>query len=257
MLLLINFRILDFADIFLVALLLFNIYKLAKGTVAMNIFAGLATLYLAWLVVGALDMQLLSAILGQFVGVGMIAVIIVFQQEIRRFLLLLGSRYVKNRFWLKYFMLGSQPTLDSISVASIVQSCQYMAESGTGALIVLCASDDALVHAQTGTEINGDISSQLLTTIFHGKSALHDGAVIIKGSKIIAAGCILPSSDTRELPQRFGTRHRAALGMSEATDSLVIAVSEERGEISCASKGALHTVSGIGELTKILSNFHK
>jgi len=232
--------------------LLHQLYKLAKGTVAINIFSGLAALYLLWLIVKALNMQMLSAILGQFIGVGMIAIIIVFQQEIRRFLLIIGARYIKKRFSFDALFGNIVTPLDESEIGELVNACQILSASSTGALIVICNNGELAQYIQTGTQIDGKISSRLIENIFFNKSPLHDGAMIIASDKIKAAGCILPASASPNLPSKYGLRHRAALGMSEETDSLVIVVSEESGKISYALKGFIKSVKTEEQLRAVI-----
>ncbi len=229
----ISLRIFDIIDIILVAFLLYQVYLLIRGTVAINIFIGIFFVYLIWLVVKALNMQLLSTILGQFMGVGMIALIIVFQQEIRKFLLLIGSRYkFDKRFSFDKFMSGKLNTISKENIEQIVKACYEMSSSKTGALIVIADKSDLLNIINTGDIINADISSILINSIFFKNSPLHDGAIVISGNKIKAARCILPLSEDSDLPAHYGLRHRAAIGLTSVTDAKVIVVSEETGGVT-------------------------
>lgn len=237
----IKIRILDIIDILLMAYLMYQVFLLIRGTVAMNIFIGLLSVYLLWIIVKALDMQLLGTILGQFIGVGVIALIIVFQQEIRRFLIFLGNQYFsRNRLTLEKILplLADQKR---VKIKSIIKACINMAKSKTGALIVITRKTDMSVFAETGDILNADTSSRLIESIFNKNGPLHDGAMIIINDKILAARCILPVSESLSLPPSYGLRHRAALGMTENTDSLVIIVSEQTGDISLAENGKLIT----------------
>lgn len=250
----ITIRILDILDILLVAFLLYQVYMLIKGTVAINIFIGIFSVYLIWLLVKALKMQLVSTILGQFMGVGVIALIIVFQQEIRRFLLLIGTRKIfKNRTLLfeRLFSFNIKSTSE-IDIQSIVKACENLSRTKTGALIVISKKTELRTYTQTGDIINAAISSRLLETIFFKNNPLHDGAVIIVGDKIKAARCVLPVSENINLPPQLGMRHRAALGMSQATDTLVIVVSEQTGSVSYAKSGEINTNTGFIELSQLL-----
>lgn len=238
----ITLRILDVIDILLVAVLLYQVYRLIKGTVAINIFIAVFAVYLLWLVVKALNMELISSILGQVIGVGVIALIIVFQQEIRRFLLIIGTRYLSRRnFTLEGLFSVNLKTSSSIDVEAIVTACENLSLSKTGALIVIARKSELSTIAEGGDILNANTSSRLLESIFFKNSPLHDGAVIIIGEKIHAARCVLPISENIYLPANFGTRHRAALGMSEKTDAIVIVVSEETGEISVCKTGEITT----------------
>jgi diadenylate cyclase len=249
----IKIRILDIIDILLVAYLMFQVYLLIRGTAAMNIFIGILSVYLLWIIVKALNMQLLGSILGQVIGVGVIALIVVFQQEIRRFLIFIGNRYLtRNRLsFEKVFpvVFGGQP---NIKIKSIIKACMNMARSKTGALIVLGRKSELSVFAETGDIVDANTSSRLLESIFNKNSPLHDGAVIIINDRIAAARCVLPVSENLNLPPNFGLRHKAGLGMSEQTDSLVIIVSEETGSISLAEHGSIYSDMDLKDLTKIL-----
>jgi diadenylate cyclase len=249
----IKIRILDIIDILFVAYLMFQIYLLIRGTAAMNIFIGILSVYLLWIIVKALNMQLLGSILGQVIGVGVIALIVVFQQEIRRFLIFIGNRYLsRNRFsFEKVFpvVFGNQP---NIKIKSIIKACINMAKSKTGALIVLGRMSELSVFAETGDIVDANTSSRLLESIFNKNSPLHDGAVIIINDRIAAARCVLPVSENLNLPPSFGLRHKAGLGMSEQTDSLVIIVSEETGSISIAEHGNIYSEMDMKDLTKKL-----
>ncbi len=249
----IKIRILDVIDILLVAFIMFQVYLLIRGTVAMNIFIGILSVYLLWIIVKALNMQLLGSILGQVIGVGVIALIVVFQQEIRRFLIFIGNRYLtRNRLTFeKVFpvVFGGQP---NIKIKSIIKASMNMAKSKTGALIVLGRKSELSVFAETGDIVDANTSSRLLESIFSKNSPLHDGAVIIINDRIAAARCVLPVSENLNLPPNFGLRHKAGLGMSEQTDSIVIIVSEETGSISLAEHGSIYSDIDLKDLTRIL-----
>ncbi|HAF28885.1 MAG TPA: TIGR00159 family protein [Bacteroidales bacterium] len=249
----ITIRFLDILDIFLVAFLLYQIYNLIRGTTAINIFIAIFLLYLLWLIVKALNMDLLSSILGQVIGVGVIALIIVFQQEIRRFLLIISTRYLSNRKFSfdKLFSFGEKETSE-VDIDSIVSACSNMSSFKTGALIAISKSSDLLSFIRTGDIINADTSSRLLESIFFKNSPLHDGAVIIKKDRISAARCILPTTERINLPAHFGMRHRAALGITEKTDAVVVVVSEETGAISFAKHDSIETNIGPNRLRQIL-----
>ena len=249
----ITIRFLDIIDILLVAFLLYQIYNLIRGTTAINIFIGIFTLYLLWLLVKALNMNLLSSILGQVIGVGVIALIIVFQQEVRRFLLIISTRYVRNRkFSLEKLFSFGEKELVEVNIDSIVSACSNMSAFKTGALIAISKRSDLMSFIRTGDVINADTSSRLLESIFFKNSPLHDGAVIIKKDKIAAARCVLPATDRIDLPPQFGMRHRAALGIAEKTDAVVILVSEETGAISFAKEEDIETNIGPNRLRQIL-----
>lgn len=243
----------DILDILLVAFLFYQVYMLIKGTVAINIFAGLFSFYLLWLLVRALNMELLSSILGQFIGVGVIALIIVFQQEIRKFLLMVGTRYKFNkRFSLENFFSVKEEGVEEVSVNEIVEACERMSRSKTGALIVIAKESQLNSYANTGQILNAHISSSVLETIFFKNSPLHDGAVIIENDLILAARCIIPVSDSTWIPGSLGLRHRAAIGMTQNTDAHVVIVSEESGSISYAMGGKIDVNISTEELRSFL-----
>ena len=236
----ITIRFLDILDIILVALLLYQLFRLIKGTVAFNIVIGLFSLYLLWLVVRALNMELLGSIMGQFIGVGVLALIIVFHPEIRKFLVFIGTNYNVNRVLSldKLFGHNKNKTINYQQIDNIVDACVLMSKSKTGALIVLSGNSGLSEFINTGEKVNGRISSSLLRTIFFKNSPLHDGAVILRGNRIAAAGCILPLTQ-KEIDVSLGLRHRAAIGVTENNDAISIVVSEERGEISFAQNGEI------------------
>ncbi len=231
-------RFIDIIDIVLVAYLMYKLYKLIKGTVALNIFMGVFAFIVFWLMIKTLNMQLSSTILDTFVNVGVIALIVVFQQEIRRFLLMIGNRYnLSNRFSFEKIFESKSPGMMSFYVSPLIRACEDFSKSRTGALIVITKQSELVDFVQTGELINAVISKQLLKSIFFKNSPLHDGAVIISQSKIKAAGCILPVSQNMELPKHLGLRHRAAMGITESTDATSIVVSEETGRISFFKNG--------------------
>ena len=232
-----DFSFIDIVDILLVAVLLFYVHKLLKGTVAINIFIGITILLLIWQLTKALKMELLSNILGGFMGVGSIALIVVFQPEMRKFLLMLGSTKFSRRggFFSKIKFLKtdfvSQDDLDSI-----IEACQNMAKTKTGALIAIERNNKLDFAKESGDLMNLQVNIPILQSIFFKNSPLHDGAIIIQDNYITAARCVFPLS-SKQLPARFGLRHRAAIGITERTDCLCLAVSEETGELSYIKDG--------------------
>lgn len=233
-------QFIDILDIFVVALLMYYIYKIARGTPAPSILIGILFIYLVWFLVRALKMEMLSEILGSILSVGVVALIVVFQPEIRRFLQVLGNRGFKrqNSIWNKiFFFRTSEPTnLDYLT--PLVRACVDMSASKTGALILIEQHMDLAAIAETGIPIDAQITASLLKNLFFKNSPLHDGAVIISDSRIEAAKCVLPSTQS-SVPVSFGMRHRAALGASEATDAIIVVVSEETGAISIAQGGQI------------------
>ena len=235
-----DITLVDIIDIFVVALIMFQVYRLTRGTNALRIVVGILIIYLLWIVTRVLNMELLSMILGQIIGVGVIALIIVFQQEIRRFLILLGTQYTNRRvsFMARLFRPRGRKVkvVGQEWIDTVVGACVDMAKTKTGALIVIARKVNRLPFIEQGERIDALISASLIKNIFFKNSPLHDGAMVIADDRIAAARCVLPSTE-REVPMEFGMRHRAALGASEITDALVIVVSEERGTISIARKG--------------------
>ena len=245
---------LDIIDIVLVAFIMFQLYRLIRGTAAFSIFIGIFFIYLFWLVVKALNMELITALLGQVMGVGVIALIIVFQQELRRFLLVLGNRYVfRHRFSLGRFFLAVKDEQGSQREAEeIVRACESMALKKTGALIVIGRKSSLDIFTDAGEILKARISAELLETIFFKNAPLHDGAVLIEGDMILAARCPLPITDQVSLPPHYGMRHRAAVGMSEHSDALIIVVSEESGFITVVDTGRIRENITPNELRNIL-----
>ncbi len=253
-----DIRLIDLVDIVLVAYLMYRLYKLIRGTVALNIFLGIFAFIIFWLMIKSMNMQLLSTILDNFVNVGVLALIVVFQQEIRRFLLLIGSRYhISQRFSLDRLFVNNNKGMMSIYIQPVIKSCEDFSRSKTGALIIIARKSELLDFVQTGELLNAVISKQLLKSIFYKNSPLHDGAVIINESKIKAAGCILPVSQNMDLPKQYGLRHRAAMGITELTDAVSIVVSEETGHISVYHNGKGNNNLTINELEKILDEAMK
>jgi len=234
----IPFSIKDFIDIFCVALMLYYIYRLMKESRSLNVFIGILVFIVIWLFVSQiLEMRLLGSIMDKLVSVGVIALIILFQDEIRKFLYNLGA-HRKVKGLLRIFTSGDkQERIDRETIMPIVMACINMSRGKVGALIVIerLSSLDDIV--ETGELINANINQRLIENIFFKNSPLHDGAMLIQKKRIRAAGCILPVSHNLDIPKELGLRHRAALGMSQDSDAICIVVSEETGGISVAIKG--------------------
>jgi diadenylate cyclase len=243
--------ILDLLDILLVTGLLYQLYKLVKGTVAIKIFIGLASTYLFWKLVGALQMDVLSEILGQFIGVGVLAVIIVFQQEIRKFLLMIGTTNFTNKGDFFKWLAKPQKTV-SLNIKAIQTAFNSMSKSKTGALIIITRNTELGTYESTGEKINAKVGAAVLESIFFKNSPLHDGAVIISKDEIIAARCVLPISELVNLPAHMGLRHRSAASITEMTDALALIVSEETGRIAYFKQGRLKENISISDLGTFL-----
>ncbi len=249
----INFRWLDLIDIILVALLMFQFYNIVKGTAAIRIFIGILVIYIFWKIVAVLKMELLKEILGQFIGVGVLAIIIVFQQEIRKFLILIGTTGVKEMpVFRKIFNIRNQANFN-VNISSISKACRNMAGTKTGALIILTKTSDLQFHITSGELMECFYSSRIIESIFFKNNPLHDGAVLIEGDKIKMARCVLPVTEKEDFPSRLGMRHRAALGITERSDAIAVVVSEQTGEIAFAKGGQINTRLNYEELRTILA----
>ena len=244
--------LIEIIDIAFVAILIYQLYKLVKGTVAINIFIGLATIYLFWKLVSALNFQLLSEILGQFIGVGVIILAIVFQQELRKFLMIIGKgKIIKNNGFLKFNFISAHDNL--LNIQAISKACISMSKTKTGAIMIITQVDDLAVFCESGIEMNALISTPIIESIFYKNSPLHDGAVIIKNNKIVSARSVLPVSNSNEIASHLGMRHRAALGITEESDAIAIIVSEESGNLSYAKDGELFEKRTESQLEEFLN----
>ena len=245
-----EFSIIDIIDILVVATLLYYIYRLVKGTVAINIFIGIVIVYLIWKLTEALQMKMVSGIFGGFMSVGLIALIIVFQQEIRKFLLMVGSTNFtgKKRFLKQFKLLRNEATQVITDIDAILNACVKMGTTKTGALIIIERTNKLEFVKPTGDKMNIEVTQPIIESIFFKNSPLHDGAVIIEDNYITATRVILPVSNERNIPLRFGLRHRAAVGITEKTDALALVVSEETGQISYIKNGEFTLFNSIEEL---------
>ncbi len=233
----------DIIDIFLVAVLLYQLYKLLRRTGAVNIFLGVMAFLMCWILVTyVFKMELLGGILDRIVSVGAFALIVLFQDELRRFFSKIGSHQKWSLFNYIKKLISSENSRSEdtdFHLIQIVLACRALSKSSTGGLIVICRNSDLDFYSQSGEQINATISSRLIENIFFKNSPLHDGAIIISGKTIKAAACILPISKNQTIPKRLGLRHRAALGVTENSDAIAIVVSEETGHISWAINGQL------------------
>lgn len=233
----ITFGIKDFIDILLVAILLYYSYKVMKSSGSINVFAGILIFVVIWLLVTqVLEMRLLGSILDKLVSVGVLVLIILFQDEIRHFLLLIGSHHHVNSL-MRLFTGNKRKAVNHDDIMPIVMACMNMSKQKIGALIVMEQNMPLTDIARTGEEIDAKINQRLIENIFFKNSPLHDGAMIISKKRIKAAGCILPVSHNLDIPKELGLRHRAALGISQESDAQAIIVSEETGAISIAYRG--------------------
>ncbi|UNY99045.1 diadenylate cyclase CdaA [Zhouia spongiae] len=250
-----DFKLIDIIDIVLVAFLFYYVYKLVKGTVAINILIGIIIVYLIWLLTKALQMELLSNIFGAFISGGVFALIVVFQQEIRKFLLMVGStNFASKRAFVKHFkFLKNKQLTTNTDVNAILAACEKMGATKTGAIIVLERNNSLDFVKGSGDKMNIEITAPILESIFFKNSPLHDGAAIIQDNYVVATRVILPVSNERNIPLRFGLRHRAAVGITEKTDALALVVSEETGQISYIKNGEFVLFKDLSELANTIT----
>jgi len=249
-----EFGVKDFIDIFLVALMLYYIYRLMKESRSLNVFIGIIVFILTWLFVSQiLEMRLLGSIMDKLVSVGVIALIILFQEEIRKFLYTLGA-HRRMKGFMRLFASGDKKNrVDKESIMPIVMACMNMSRAKVGALIVIERISPLDEIVETGDVIDANINQRLIENIFFKNSPLHDGAMIISKKRIRAAGCILPVSHSIDIPKELGLRHRAAMGISQDSDGIAIVVSEETGGISVAIKGQFQLRLSAEQLESILT----
>lgn len=239
----IHFGITDAIDILLVAIILYLLYNMVKGTSAVNIFIGLALIYVVWIVTKAFELKLLSSLMGKFVNVGVIAIMVVFQQEIRKFLLYIGSNeFIRSRNWrniLKFNINKAEEGIE-LDVDELITACFNMSETKTGALIIISRKSDLKFYINSGEKVDSALTARMLENIFFKNSPLHDGAVIIINNRIVAARCVLPVTEKENFPANYGMRHRAAVGITETTDAIAISVSEQTGAVSLTTHGEIN-----------------
>lgn len=255
-----NFSFTDLLDIILIALVIFYAFKSIRGTSAMNILIAIITIFFAKVIVSAFGMKMMTELLSVILDVGSLALIVIFQPEIRRFLMHLGQKYMigkkGSRFFRRLFGGSGNSTASGDTVKKIAEACNSMSESRTGALIVIpgMSSMDSVI--ETGDRIDAIVNRRLLMNLFFKNSPLHDGAVIVSGNRIEAARCTLPMSE-RDLPPQFGMRHKAAAGISELTDASVVVVSEETGHITFFKDGSYTEINNLNELKLLLGEAMK
>ena len=249
-------QIKDIIDILLVAVLIFNLYKLIRGSVAVRVFVGFMLIYLLFLFVKAVELDLLSEILGQFMAVGVIILVILFQQELKKFLLLVGRTTDFQKIpGFGFFKAHKEASAEDIGLTQIMNAVKLMSADNTGALIVFTKSDPLDSVVSTGDHLEANISTRMITSVFFKNSPLHDGAMVVKGNKIVAARCILPVSENEAIPASLGLRHRASAGIAEVADVAVLVVSEETGAVSVVRKGVIHRPLLIQEAKKLLLEY--
>jgi uncharacterized protein (TIGR00159 family) len=247
-------ELVDVIDIILVAILLYYLYKLVKGTAAINIVIGIVIIYLIWKLTDILEMNILSNLLGQFISVGVFALIVVFQQEIRKFLLMLGSNNLtNNKLYFKYInIFKAARESNEMDIDEFLKGCEKLVKSKTGALFIIERNNSLDFIRNTGDNLYLEISSPIIESIFYKNSPLHDGAVILDGNFITAARVVLPVSENKNIDSRLGLRHRAAFGITEKTDAIAIVISEENSQITFVKNGEIFEYKNIDQLKTMI-----
>ena len=248
----------DILDIILLGLILFFAFKWIRGSSAMSIFVAIVSLFLIRVLVNAFNMRLMAAIMDMVLDVGVLALIVIFQPEIRKFLIRLGNKYVTSRQGqsvIKRILTkdGKKITVSSEEVNNLTEACRRMSEEKTGALIVIAHKTPLDDIISTGDGIDAAIHRRLIMNLFFKNSPLHDGAVVIVDNKIVAARCTLPITEKKDIPANYGMRHKAAIGITEETDADAIVVSEETGKISFVKNGTVTPIQNINELKLLLN----
>ena len=243
----------DILDILMVAAILFVLFRWIRGSSAMNIFVAIILLLIVRVIVGSLGMKLMTSLMNTLFDVGLLALIIIFQPEIRHFLMRLGG---SSSWWRKVIgrLVNSRGSnVAEKAVEEIVEACRVMGEQKTGALIVIPGQDSLQYIIETGDRLDAMVSRRLILNLFFKNSPLHDGAMIIRGDRIVAARCTLPITSRTDIPAHFGMRHKAAIGITEESDATVVVVSEETGNFSYVKEGNLRTIEDIYDLKLLLS----
>lgn len=251
-----NFTFADLLDIIMVAVLIYLVFRWIRGSAAMNIFVAIMFVFVLKVIVSALNMRLMNAILTTFIDLGVLALIILFQPEIRHWLMKIGSRYTevtgKGRTVIEKILGIKEKKMGGGTLDEISEACRMMSDDKTGALIVLPRKNSIDFVVETGDIVDAKVSRRLIMNIFFKNSPLHDGAMVIEGDRIVAARCTLPITGRADIPASLGMRHRAAVGISEETDAAVIVVSEETGNISFVREGKIERISNINELKLLM-----
>jgi len=243
----------DILDILMVAAILFVLFRWIRGSSAMNIFLAIILLLIVRVIVGSLNMKLMTSLMNTIFDVGILALIVIFQPEIRHFLMRLGGSSSWWRRMIGRLVDGRGSNVAEKAVEEIVEACRVMGEQKTGALIVIPGQDPLQYIVETGDRLDAMVSRRLILNLFFKNSPLHDGAMIIRGDRIVAARCTLPITSRTDIPASFGMRHKAAIGITEESDATVVVVSEETGNISYVKEGRLRVMEGIYELKLLLS----
>lgn len=243
----------DILDIIMVTAIFFMMFKWIRGSSAMNIFIAIILLLIVRVIVEALNMNLMTSLMKTLFDVGLLALIVIFQPEIRHFLIRVGG---SSGWWRRLFgrLMGvKSQNVEDKAASEIADACRVMSDQKTGALIVIPGQDPLQAVIETGDSLDAIVSSRLIQNLFFKNSPLHDGAMIIRGDRIVASRCTLPITDRADIPASLGMRHRAAIGLSEESDAVVIVVSEETGGISYVRQGELKKIGTVYELKLLLS----
>jgi diadenylate cyclase len=248
-------KLVGIADVLLVSLLLYQLYKLTKGSAAVKIIVGFGLLYLIYRLAATIQLAWLTTLLGQVFYKSVLVIVILFQYEIRKFLALLGDFIPRSIRRLLTHLSWTKPRSFGVNITSVVEAAKALGGSNTGGLIVLTNTPDLKFYIESGDLIHALVSKRLLLAILNKESPLHDGAVLIYKNTILAARVILPVTEQQNLPAQYALRHRAAIGMSEATDTLVLVISEDTGQLSVAYKGKLSTNLSASELRIAINEY--
>ncbi len=241
----------DIIDILLVAIILYETFRILKRSGVVNLFWGIFAFVIVWFIVSyVLALDLTGALFDRIISVGAIALIVIFQDEIRAFFYHVGSRFSFIKLY-KNLHEDKNQIQKKKNIQAILKACEHMSESKTGALMVITRTQELKEYASTGEEIDAEISTRMIENIFFKNTPLHDGALIISHGRLASAACILPISKNTRLPQSYGLRHRAALGITEKTDAIVVVVSEETGNISIAIGETIQSIK-LDEVQKML-----
>ena len=246
-----NISFTDLLDVLLVALIIYFAFRWIKESSALNIFLAIIFIYVLMVIVEALNMKLMSKLISTFIDVGVIALIVIFQPEIRHFLMRLGMGSKSRTFFNRMFG-NKRGSLDSVAVQELSEACRTMSDQKTGALIVIPHEVNLNHIIETGDRIDALINRRLILNLFFKNSPLHDGAVIISGDRVVAARCTLPITERTDIPASFGMRHKAAIGISDESDADIIVVSEETGNVSFVKEGKVTPINNMNELKLLL-----
>ena len=248
----IDLSLADILDILMVAVIFYAVFRWIRGSSAMNIFLAILLLFVVRVVVGALNMRLMTSLMNVIFDVGILALLIIFQPEIRHLLIKLGGSSARWKILLKNFIGSKTKNVDDKTAVEIAEACKVMSMEKVGALIVFPGQNPLQQIIETGDVIDALVSRRLILNLFFKNSPLHDGAMIISGDRIVASRCTLPITERSDIPAHYGMRHKAAIGITEESDASVIVVSEETGTISFVNRGVIKTLESSYEIQNLL-----